>query len=299
VIAVTTGKLVAASGVLAGIAGVGIGAWWVLTRDIHTLKDIAPDVPGAPVPGLPGVVGVPPAPPLGHTGWKRIDAILPQLRAAAASSGIPLGVMVGWIAKESGGKLTSHTSLDERGYFQLMPSESGPLGIDHERLSDDSQYSIDAGVKLIKKYQAAIDDLAIPGATAGNTYYWRLVKLAHSMGAGQVKKIAKRALTDGHAGSWEDLEDYAEGIHILGPQPKKWFPFVDSVYVVGLPFGFGSQPALVGSFSSFLSSVESLPQTAPWLATDAQLAYQQYQAYEARQQPPATGLDLLGNIEAT
>lgn len=239
-------KFLAVTGI---VGGAGTALYFLLTKDIHTYKEIEPDspVPPAPAPGAP-----PPAPAAtpNKTGYKRVDAILGKLRDAANSSGIPLGLMVGWIAKESGGKLSDTTSLDERGYFQLMPAESKSIGVDHERLSTDSDYSIDAGVKLIQLYKAKVDALGI--APAGSSYFWRLVKLVHSMGAGQVKKIVTAAENDDSAGSWDDLEEDAQGMHITGPQPKKWFKFVDSVYAIGAPFGFGNaSPASVGRINGF------------------------------------------------
>lgn len=230
----SAGRIALSGGILAAIAGVGVAAWRLLGGPDRVIKEIVPDA-------------LPMAPALGKTGYKRIDAILPALQAAASSSGIPLGLMVGWIAKESGGKLTDTTSLDERGYFQLMPDESKTIGVDHERLSTDSDYSIDAGVKLIRHYQSAVNDLNLAAAPAGNAYYWRLVKLGHSMGGGQMKKVVNAAVAAGQAGSWSQLEQFALGMRINGPQPKKWFPFVDAVYAVGQPFGFGSEaPAVVG-----------------------------------------------------
>lgn len=179
------------------------------------------------------------------TGYKRVDALLPKLREIASSSSIPLGLLVGWIAKESGGKLAVHpqpgagdTKKDERGYFQLMPNESKDLGVDHQRLSTDSDYSLDAGVKLVKHYQAVVD--ALSAAVRGTTFYWLLVKLAHTVGSGQIKKWAKAARDAGRGATWDDFKAFVLGEHWTGPQPKKWLPFVDEVYAVGVSFGFGS-----------------------------------------------------------
>ncbi len=163
--------------------------------------------------------------------------------------------MVGWIAKESGGKLSDTTSLDERGLYQLMPAESKTLGLDHQRLSTDLQYSIDSGPLIIRHYQSAVSDLNLPNAPAGSSYAWRLCKLGHSMGGGQLKKVVTAAKAAGQAGSWNQLEQFAEGMHINGPQPKKWFPFINSIYALGLPFGFGNEsPANVGFMASFVDS---------------------------------------------
>lgn len=235
------GKFVAAGGVFGTLIAAVIGTWYALTRDVHTLKEIPPDA-------------LPQAPAMGKTGYKRIDAILGKLQSAASSSGIPLGLMVGWIAKESGGKLSDTTSLGEKGLFQSMASEDQAIGVDHDRVSTDLDYSIDAGVKLIRHYQSAVNDLNLASAPAGSSFYWRLVKLGHSVGSGQLRKIVSAAKTAGQVGSWDQLEQFALGISVMGPQPKKWFPFIDLVYQIGRPFGFGSDisaPALVGVACGF------------------------------------------------
>jgi hypothetical protein len=193
------------------------------------------------------------APTPGTTGYKRVDAILDELKKAAQASGIPLGVIVGWIAKESGGRLDDVTKYDERGYFQLMPDESKTIGYDHQRLSTDPVYSINAGLALIGKYMGDVDKFAV--APRGSSYYWRLVKLAHSMGSGAVKKIIDEAKAAGAAGSWESLERYATAndSHFLSTtkhSPIKWFPFVDTVYNVGAPFGFGTSDQVVGGIGA-------------------------------------------------
>lgn len=190
---------------------------------------------------------LPPAP--GSTRYRLVDAILPQLKQAADSSGIPLGLLIGWIAKESGGRLGEVTKLDERGLFQLMPDESKMLGLDHQRLSTDLVYSINAGLRLIAHYMGDVDALGV--APKGSDYYWRLVKLCHTMGVGAVKKIVGAAEAAGDARSWKDLESYALGhndalLSATKHAPAKWFPFVDAIYDVGAPFGFGAAQAIVG-----------------------------------------------------
>jgi hypothetical protein len=235
------GRVTLSGAIFAGIAAIGIGAWRLLAGPDRPIKPIEPDA-------------LPQMPSSGKTGYKRIDAILPKLRDAANSSGIPLGLMVGWIAKESGGNLASKTSLGEVGLFQSMPDEDRTLGLDHDRVGTDLDYSIAAGVKLIRHYQSVVNDLNISGAPAGSAMYWKCVKMAHSMGSGQLKKVVKAAQAAGQDGSWDDLEHFALGMHINGPQPKKWFPFVDSVAAIGKPFGFGTESsASVGQAARFLS----------------------------------------------
>ncbi len=67
-----------------------------------------------------------------------------------------------------GRKLAETTKLDERGYFQLMPAESESLGLDHDRLSTDEVYSINAGLLLIAKYMKAVQALGI--APVGSSF---------------------------------------------------------------------------------------------------------------------------------
>lgn len=214
----------------------------LLTRDNPPVHD--PDfAPGQPNPELPaGTLS---------TGYKLVDAIMdhvtepdgtvqPGLKQAAKTSGIPLGLLVGWIAKESGGKLSDTTSMDERGYFQLMPDESKALGLDHERLSTDPLYSINAGLLLIGKYMQTIASYA-PSVSAGTYFFWLLVKLAHTQGAGDTKVLIDGARTAGALGNWPDFYNYGiSGQAHTKHSPAKWFPFLSSILNVGRPFGFGS-----------------------------------------------------------
>lgn len=195
--------------------------------------DYQPDEPMPPA--LPGT-----AP--SSTGYKNVDKILDDLKKASESSRIPLGLLVGWVAKESNGRLAVHpqpgpgdTKLDERGYFQLTPAESKAIGFDHKRLSTDSIYSINAGLAIIGKYMGVVERLGV--APNGTSYFWKMVKLTHSMGSGQTSKIVGKAKAEGKATSWDVLETYATNLPIGGSQPKKWMPFVDAVAKIGAPFG--------------------------------------------------------------
>lgn len=185
----------------------------------------------------------------GLTRYKKVNAILGLLRAAAERSGIPLGLLVGWVARESGGRLDEVPKPlkgepdGERGYFQLTPSESSSLGIDHARLSTDPQYSVDAGVRLIQKYANAVSRLGV--AQPGSTYFWLLTKLQHTMGSSATQKIVDMAKLAGSASSWPALKSFAlahEGdiLSATKHSPSKWFPLIDQVYEIGAPFGFGT-----------------------------------------------------------
>lgn len=181
--------------------------------------------------------------------YKLVDKILPLLKQASDSAQVPLGLLVGWIAKESGGKLGEVTRLDERGFFQIMNAESKGLGLDHARLSTDPTYSINGGLALIAKYMGMVDKLNV--ASRGGNYYWRLVKFFHSIGSGAAKKIVEMAQAAGEARTWDRLRSYAlshekELMSLVKHSPTKWFGLTDEVARVGEPFGFGSQDTIVG-----------------------------------------------------
>ena len=84
---------------LGGAGTVGVGFW--AYRRLTTGEDL----PERPLEGA-RLEPEPPAVP-GSTGKKGVDAILSKLRKAAFASGIPLGLLVGWIAKESAGRLAT------------------------------------------------------------------------------------------------------------------------------------------------------------------------------------------------
>lgn len=240
--------------VLLGLA-VGVGVTLALAAAERAVPDHPPDSPPPPTPsGFPK-----------STGYRLVDKILPQLKQAADSSGIPLGLLVGWIAKESGGKIGEVTSLGERGLFQLIPDEQKKVGYDDtDRLSSDVVYSINAGLALIGTYMSVVADLGI--AQKGTAFYWRLVKLCHTMGSGAVRTIVRMAKADDSANtrSWQKLEDYAlsheaEVKKATKHSPSKWFPFNDSVYKTGAPFGFGDMDVVVGaSFPDIVDPLDCL-----------------------------------------
>ncbi|MGH8276567.1 MAG: hypothetical protein ACRETH_07710, partial [Steroidobacteraceae bacterium] len=126
-----------------------------------------------------------------------VERWLPKIRepleSLCAAWQVPLGLAVGWIEVESGGRMSEVTSLDERGFFQLMPDESKDMAIDHQRLSTDALYSLSSGFKLIDYYRRVVKRICFE---AGEPYIQpvtesglRLVMLALSMGSGATRSI--------------------------------------------------------------------------------------------------------------
>lgn len=239
--------------IILGSLGVGTLVAFALASAEKPVPDHEPDLP----PDAPPPAGFPKS-----TGFKLVDKILPLLKQAADSSGIPLGLLIGWIAKESGGKIGETTKYDELGLFQLMPDERAKVGYtDRDRMMNDYTYSINAGLALIGSYMKAVDALGV--ATKGSSYYWRLVKLGHSMGSGALRTIVNMAQPSGDARTWSRLENFAlahvdEILHATKHSPEKWFPFVDKVYDVGAPFGFGSSDAAIVGGQVFVDIIDPL-----------------------------------------
>jgi len=176
-------------------------------------------------------------------GW--LPPIRQALETLCAAHAVPLGVPVGWIEVESGGLMREVTTLDERGYFQLTPEESNLLGIDHQRQSYDSSYSMACGFKLMDYYRGRVAVIcAGVGAVSkpGTEFCWRLVKLAHSMGQGATRAILHDAQTVGACETWESLRAFAVQrnalyLHQLRHSTAKWFGLVDRVFDIGKPYG--------------------------------------------------------------
>lgn len=240
------------------LLGLGVGAvvMLALASSERPVPDHPPDsLPPPPPPGFPRT-----------TGWKLVDKILPQLKAASDSSGIPLGLLVGWIAKESGGKIDEKpTKYGEISLFSLMPDEYKSLGFDDvERLRSDVTYAINAGLALIGRHMGNVNKLGI--ASKNSSYFWLLVKLCHTMGLGAAQKIVAMAQEAGASTrTWVQLETFAldhnsDILHATKHSPVKWFPFVDLVYSVGKPFGFGSMDDVVGAvpFPDIIDPLDAL-----------------------------------------
>jgi len=149
---------------------------------------------------------------------------------------VPLDFLLGWIAVESNGNLRETTSLDERGYFQIHPDESKDLRLDHQRLSVDSDYSIESGIKLIDFYARQAETLGIPRTSSS---FWPIVKFIHAIGMGSAKKFfADMRQHNLSPTDWPAIRNYANSNRerlkkVLKHDPVKWVHNVDAVISKG------------------------------------------------------------------
>lgn len=173
---------------------------------------------GAPPPPLSFP---PPAPgAVGSVGW--VKGLIPLLEKYRRE--IPLDFLLGWIAVESAGCVGEITepALDERGYFQIHKDErANPTlrldgkAIDPGLLSTDPEYSVRAGLELVRLYmRGAAQTLAQIKRSFGvdhninSDFFWRMVKFHHA-GSGYLQRLLNDMRANGASPtSWPVLREY-------------------------------------------------------------------------------------------
>jgi hypothetical protein len=168
--------------------------------------------------------------------WRALLPILDRHRGD-----IPIEFLLGWIGVESDARIDSHTNLDERGFFQLMPSESHDARppIQHQRLSTDPDYSVQAGIQIVRFY-AGLARQRYPFIQPGSELFWRVLKLQHAMGAGLVRILLNAMRAKGIPVTWENIKRFeiSDGppLHrLLRVRPGRFGHNVDGVYERGRP----------------------------------------------------------------
>lgn len=138
---------------------------------------------------------------------QRYAALLPLLDRYRGD--IPVWFLLGWIAHESGGVITDTTYLDERGFFQIHPAESRDARppIQHVRLSTDPDYSVRAGIQVLRHYADLAQQWA-PWIPYGSELFWRVVKLEHAMGSGNAKTLITRMRARGIDVTWDAIKRF-------------------------------------------------------------------------------------------
>jgi peptidoglycan hydrolase-like protein with peptidoglycan-binding domain len=150
--------------------------------------------------------------PCGPTDLK---VLLPLLKRYAGD--IPAEYLLGWITVESGAKLGDLTKICERGYFQVHPEESQDLKLDHDRLSTDPAYSVEGGIKLVRKYAAGIESLLRrPGAGEQADFFWALVKLRHWIPSAPVRILTQMRKKSVPVTDWSSVRNFVTATPNLG-----------------------------------------------------------------------------------
>jgi hypothetical protein len=150
---------------------------------------------------------------------------------------IPREFLLGWIAAESDGKVSTVSTLGERGYFQIM-WQSGEakeqLGLtrgEFLRLSTDREFSIEKGVQLAKTYRQHFLR-KYPSVPDGSDLLWRLTKGRHALPTA-LDKVLDRLVKAGKTITWQavsqSLPKMASRVNLTLDFAAKLKPLADLV----------------------------------------------------------------------
>ncbi len=180
---------------------------WIWLRDhviVPALNHVAwPAAGGAPLPADVEATFGRHVPDMRR--WYALTILLDRYRGE-----IPLWFLLGWSAVESGGWIGDVTPrLNERGFFQLMPSESVELRppVDHNRLSTDPDYSVQSGIRLVRKYMS-LTSARFKFIPANSELFWRVVKLQHAAGSGSTELLLNTMRRRGINVTWEAIKAF-------------------------------------------------------------------------------------------
>jgi len=116
---------------------------------------------------------------------------------------LPREFLLGWMAKESDGRVGVTTSLGERGYFQIHPDEAkevlGLKDADFRRTSTNREFSIQQGIRLVQAHRTNITSNY--SVTDPSELLWQLTKTRHGL-PGLLKSILDRLKKDGKDIEW-------------------------------------------------------------------------------------------------
>ncbi|NIP56362.1 MAG: hypothetical protein GWN55_07845 [Phycisphaerae bacterium] len=196
------------------------------------------------------LLGLPPArvAPTSTTKPRWVRTVIPLLNRYRGD--IPIDLLLGWIAHESGGNFRRVTkNLRERGYFQIHPGTSKILRLNHKRLSTNPEYSVRGGIKMVRLYSRFAQKI---GFTYGSDLYWHIVAFLHAMGVGAVKVMLDDMRQHGvEPTTWETIKQYAashrQRLHSLflrrfkrSFDPVRWTRNVDKRFEKGKRLAAGN-----------------------------------------------------------
>jgi hypothetical protein len=204
------------------------------------LHSASPAQPAPRPPTNPVAVGGPDAKDFARSTpvHDRYAALLPLLDRHRGD--IPVDFLLGWIDVESNGRIDEVTkSLDERGFFQIHPAESKDHHFQHQRLTVDPDYSVWAGVQLVRDY-ATLARKRFPWIQVGSRLFWSVVKLQHAMGSGLARTMLAEMSRRGIPPiTWQAIKDFeltddAKRLHrLLRTDPGRFARNVARVFARG------------------------------------------------------------------
>lgn len=152
---------------------------------------------------------------------KRVVDLLPEVEHIKNEMGaneIPTNILMGWCQVESAGKLSSRglASLDERGLFQVSRDEASAIGVDHDRVANDQEYSIRAGIKLAQYHEKNVDQVLSKYPNMAKYFpknddiYWALMFFSFSAGQATMEKLITDMSNSGYEpNNWSDVMKFA------------------------------------------------------------------------------------------
>jgi hypothetical protein len=169
-----------------------------------------------------------------------VSGLLPLLECYRGD--IPLDFLIGWIAVETGGCVGDISRIDERGYFQIHPDElkniklkvnGQPAPVDRERLATDPEYSVRAGIALVRYYMGRAE--SVLKIKRGTDLFWPMVKFQHT-GTGFVQRFLGDMRRHGKSPTtWAEVRRYAEENRdrlksVVGYDPVRLVENVDHLF---------------------------------------------------------------------
>ena len=155
-----------------------------------------------------------------------------------AGRDVPLAMLLGHIQRESGGRPTERTKLDERGLMQIHPETSKQMGFDHNRMFDPL-YSMWAGVEMFRRMADRLQKEFPSWFPVRNEFFWRAVRFEFAVGSGATRQIMRRMEVERfRPRTWAQFSAYltknrAALTHLTRHDPVKWATSVDKVFETG------------------------------------------------------------------
>jgi hypothetical protein len=173
---------------------------------------------------------------------------------------IPREFLLGWIAAESDGIVSTVSELRERGYFQIMfqggeaAKQLGLTAAQFRRLSTDRKFSIEKGVELAEIYRQHFLK-NYPQVPDGSDLLWRLIKGRHALPT-PLKKTLDELVKAGTPITWhavsQSMPKAARRVDQTFDYAAKLKPLADRVPVPATP-----TPELYGESDPWIPGGES------------------------------------------